>query len=97
MNVKRVIAGLLAVGMLNLLSSAAAAEMPDQISKRLMANYRSMMDRDILVSPIPKYLNFYQKPVKLEQLVLVVPKGTEYTALAVDELNSRIKELGGPR
>ena len=95
MNVKRVIAGLLAVGMLNLLSSAAAAEMPDQISKRLMANYRSMMDRDILVSPIPKYLNFYQKPVKLEQLVLVVPKGTEYTALAVDELNSRIKELGG--
>ena len=95
MNVKRVIAGSLAAGVFSLLSSAAAAEMPVQISKRLMANYRSMMDRDILVSPIPKYLNFNQKPVMLDQLVLVVPKGTEYTALAVDELNSRINELGG--
>ena len=62
-----------------------------------MTNYRAMVTRNILVSPIPKHLNFYQAPLKLEQLALVVLKTTEYTDIAVDELNSRIAELGGGR
>lgn len=86
-----VIAGILVISM------TVKAETPQKISERLMSNYQAMTARDILVSPIPKYLNFYRGPVRLEQMALVVLENTEYTAIAVDELNSRIAELGGRR
>lgn len=79
------------------LPATGRGETPQQASERLMTNYRAMVTRNILVSPIPKHLNFYQAPLKLEQLALVVLKTTEYTDIAVDELNSRIAELGGGR
>ena len=65
------------------LPATGRGETPQQASERLMTNYRAMVTRNILVSPIPKHLNFYQAPLKLEQLVLVVLKTTEYTDIAV--------------
>lgn len=73
----------------------SGAEAPQKISERLMSNYQAMTARDILVSSIPKYLSFYRESVRLEQMALVVPKNTEYTAIAEDELKSRIAKLGG--
>lgn len=73
------------------------AEDPQDVSRRLMRNYKQMTDRNILVSPIPKHLSFYREAVKVERMFLVCPEDTETGKIILEEINSRLAELGEKR
>ena len=70
------------------------AEDPQAVSRRLLGNYQQMTKRNILVSPIPKQLEFYRNPVAVKQMILVLPENTDTGKLIAEEINSRLNELG---
>ncbi len=79
---------------LTLCAAAVFADTPREISARLMKNYRAMRERKILVSPIPKHLEFISTPVHTGSMILVADTGNELAALAAGIINSRLSELG---
>ena len=95
---KKRIGNLIVTAMMFLMTAgAAAAESPQEISARLMKNYQAMRSRKILVSPVPKELNFTGVPVNADRMVLVFPDGNELGKLAAGIINSRSVDFDGKK
>lgn len=74
--------------------SAHVDEMEGQ-TKELHGNWRALNKRNLSLLPVPKKIEFIGKPVKIEDIAIVMKNKTEQGDIAVNEIISRIKELSG--